>query len=182
MSNRDNVFLFPSSKRAAQGAPEAENPFLGSGLFESMKACEAKQRAASIELLAVEALGAGKHGINPFKAPSWAPLMPVKRRGCTLREVLVSVASTGRGYDALRAWGIDCLHWQHTQIDLGVNLGSDSKAGPLYAKFLVPEWRKALAYDCSRLVLDRPKSQLLGFDHFVGAWACFALPVRRGAD
>lgn len=172
----DNIIKFPSERRADEGAPNAESPWLGSNLYAGQQTFEVKERATALELLEVEKLGAGKHGVNPLKAPSWLPLMTVKRKHRTLREVLTSISETGHGGEELNAWGVQCVAWRAAEVELVVSLEADSKAGPLFLKAGAPQWRKAIAHDSAALKLERPEAAIFDFDHFVKAWAYFTLP------
>lgn len=176
-----NIIKFPSDKRADNGATQAENVWLGTPHYEGQMALANKERATAAELLEIEALGAGNHGPNPLNAPSWQPLMTVKRKSRTLREVLISVSETGHSYQDLNAWGIQCVNAGTERMELVFNLEADSKAGPLFLKAKVPQWRKALAHDAHGLKLERGRTRIYDFDHFVTAWARFTLPMNRKA-
>lgn len=156
------------TKRALKRAEKVANPFLNAETHARMRDYTERDAAVAKELKAIAERGAGKRSIDPRSAPSLAMLRPIVKKGVSLEEMFNRiVAGTEKGLwePWMGAFGFELKSVNYTQsprnAHLSLDLGLDSKAGMLFSKLGVTNWRSMAAEDCAELTVHKATEKSL---------------------
>ncbi len=156
------------TKRALKRAEKVANPFLDSETHARMRDYTEREAAVGKELKAIAERGAGKRCPDPRSSPSLATLRPIVKKGVSLAEMFDRIAAgTEKGLwePWMTVFGFELKSVNYTQTPrnahLALDLGLDSKAGMIFSKMGVTNWRSQAAEDCFELKVEKATEKSL---------------------
>lgn len=156
------------TKRALKRAEKVANPFLNSETHARMRDYTERDAAVAKELKAIAERGAGKRCPDPRTSPSLTALRPIVKKGITLAEMFDRIAAgTEKGLwePWMTVFGFELKAVNYTQTPrnahLALDLGLDSKAGQIFSKLGVTNWRSMAAEDCFELQVHKATEKSL---------------------
>lgn len=156
------------TKRALKRAEKVANPFLNGETHARMRDYTERDAAVAKELKAIAERGAGRRSVDPRNAPSLAMLRPIVKKGVALEEMFKRIAAgTEKGLwePWMTVFGFELKSVNYTQTPrnahLALDLGLDSKAGMLFSKMGVTNWRSLAAEDCAELTVHKATEKSL---------------------
>ena len=156
------------TKRALRRAEKVANPFLDSQTHARMRDYTERDAAVAKELKAIAERGAGKRCPDPRSSPSLAGLRPIVKKGVSLAEMFDRIAAgTEKGLwePWMTAFGFELKSVNYTgsprNAHLALDLGLDSKAGQVFSRLGVTNWRSMAAEDCFELKVQKATEKSL---------------------
>jgi hypothetical protein len=156
------------TKRAMKRAEKVANPFLDGDTHARMRDYTERDAAVAKELKAIAERGAGRRSVDPRTAPSLAALRPIVKKGVALEEMFNRIAAgTEKGLwePWMTAFGFELKSVSYTgtprNAHLSLDLGLDSKAGLLFSRLGVTNWRSLAAEDCAELQVHKATERSL---------------------
>ncbi|MES2018480.1 MAG: hypothetical protein V4484_18480 [Pseudomonadota bacterium] len=150
------------TKRAIRRAEKVANPFLDPETHARMRDYTEREAAVSKELKAIAERGAGKRCPDPRSSPSLLALRPIVKKGVTLEEMFNRIAAgTEKGLweSWMTVFGFELQSVNYTgtprNAHLVLDLGLDSKAGMIFSRLGVTNWRSMAAEDCFELKVQK---------------------------
>ena len=152
------------TKRAAtRAANRPDNPFLDAETHGRMRDYTERESAIAKELKAIVERGAGRRSLDPRMAPSLKPLREMVKKGLPLWQMfdrMVQGVEKGLWEPWMAAYGMELKSVSYTAARrnacISIDMSAGAKAGPLFAKAGVHNWRSLLADDCAELTIVKP--------------------------
>jgi hypothetical protein len=156
------------TKRAVRRAEKTANPFLDGDTHARMRDYTERDAAVAKELKAIAERGAGRRSPDPRTAPSLEPVRSTVKKGVTLAEMFNRIAAgTEKGLweSWMSVFGFELKSVNYTgtprNARLALDLGLDSKAGLLFSRLGVTNWRSLAAEDCAELQVQKATEKSL---------------------
>ncbi|MES2320212.1 MAG: hypothetical protein V4631_22270 [Pseudomonadota bacterium] len=156
------------TKRAIRRAEKVANPFLDPETHGRMRDYTERDAAVAKELKAIAERGAGKRCPDPRTSPSLQALRPIVKKGVSLADMFDRIAAgTEKGLwePWMTAFGFELKSVNYTQLPrnahLSLDLGLDSKAGQVFSRLGVTNWRSMAAEDCFELKVEKATEKSL---------------------